>query len=201
LLIKPKIVVFDIDGTLLDSQKFLRWILEKCLGSNHDSFFSQIYFMSLEENPPKSVLGLINSLTYNLFDRIDSKRPKMFEGTKEFLEQLRENEVKIFGSTRSSSFRMKRILKELQIFEFFELILGKEFPKTKHIPIFADYLGVNINEFSSNAYLFGDEIGDMVLAERFGLYGIGITNTFSRPVLEKFGARKTITNFKELTKL
>ena len=198
---ESKIVVFDIDGTLLDTQKFLRWILEKCLGSNSDSFLSQIYFISLEENPPKSVLGLINSLTYNLFDRIDSKRPKMFEGAKEFLEQLRENEVKIFGSTRSSSFRMKRILEKLQIFEFFELVLGKEFPKTKHIPIFANYLKLDINEFSSNALYIGDEIGDMILAERFGLYGIGITNTFSRPVLEKFGAKKTIANFKELTKL
>jgi len=199
VLIKSKIVVFDIDGTLLDSQKLLRWILEKCLGSNPDSFFSQLYFISLEENPSKSVFGVMNSLTYNLFDRIDSKRPKMFKGAKEFLEQLRKNEVKIFGSTRSSSFRMKRILEELQIFEFFELVLGKEFPKTKHIPIFAEHLGLNINEFSSNACLFGDEIGDMIFAERFGLREIvAIINTFSAQMLKKFGAKKVIRSFEEL---
>lgn len=204
MLKDSRFVIVDIDGTLFDSEKRYRKILRKVLNSNPNSFLSQFYFATLEGNRPGSIFGLrekLNNLTYVFFEKIDTKRPELFRGAREFLEKLREDEIKIFASTGSTIKRAERMMKGAKIFSFFELVLGRELPKAKHISIFANHLGLSIAKFSFNALYLGDEPIDMILAKRFGIYRIGITNTFDAEMLKKFGAEKVINNFEELIEL
>ena len=197
-------VILDIDGSVFDSKKIYRKILKRALNSGPDSFLNQFYFSTLEENRSKSILGLrerLDNLIYVFFEQIDVRKPKMFKGVREFLEKLNESNIKIFASTGSTIGKAAKMMKKADISQFFELILGREIPKVKHISFFAKYLNMSVREFSRQAIYIGDEPIDMILAKRFGIYGIGITNTFSSQLLEKFGAEKIVNNFKELIEL
>jgi phosphoglycolate phosphatase-like HAD superfamily hydrolase len=197
-------VILDLDGTIFDSKKVYRKVLKRALNSSSDSFLSQFYFSTLEENCSKSILGLrekLDNLIYVFFEQIDVQKPKMFKGAKEFLEKLNESNIKIFASTGSTIGKAERMMKKADIFKFFELVLGREIPKVKHICFFAKHLNMGVREFSHQAIYIGDEPMDMILAKRFGIYGIGITNTCSSQLLKKFGAEKIINNFKELIEI
>lgn len=199
-----RFAIFDVDGTLFDSEKRYRQILRRVLNSTPNSFLSQLYFSSLEESRSGSIFGLrkkLNNLTYAFFEAIDSKRPKLFKGAREFLEKLSEDNIKIFASSGSTIERTERMMKRAGILKFFELVLGREIPKARHIPIFAKHLKMNLAKFSFDAFYLGDEPGDMVVAKRLGVYGIGINNTFNAELLRKFGAKKVVTNFEELAEL
>lgn len=202
---KVEFVIFDIDRTLLNNKEIYGWILKRVLNSNPNSFFSKFYFTSLKENCLSSKIGLrekLDNLVYNFFQGIDLKRPKMFKGAKEFLYLLREDGVKIFGSTRSDNLRTKRALEKVGVFDFFELILGREFPKAKHISIFANYVGMSLARFSFKTFLIGDELGDMILGKGSKLLEvIGFTSTLNAELLVKYGADKTVSNFGELIDL
>ncbi len=202
---KVKFLIFDIDRTLLNNKDVYGWILERVLNSNPNSFLSKLYFTSLKEDCSSSKSRLrekLDNLVYIFFQGIDFKRPKMFKRAKEFLGLLRKDGVKIFGSTCSDNLRTKRVLGKVGIFDFFELILGREFPKVKHIPIFANYVGMSLARFSFNTFLVGDEIRDMILGKQFNLSEvIGFTNTHDAKLLVKYGADRTVNNFGELIDL
>ena len=199
-----RFAIIDVDGTIFDNKKVYRKILKRVLNSNSDSFLSQFYFASLEGSRPGSIFWLrkkLNNLTYAFFEKIDIKRPKIFKGARKFLEKLNESNIKIFASTGSTIERIKRMMKRAKIFSFFELILGREILKAEHICLFAKHLNMDVSEFSRQVIYIGDEPTDMILAKKFGAYGIGITNTFSSRLLREFGAKKIISDFKELINL
>lgn len=205
MLNKPKFVVLDIDGTLINSKKFYRRTLKKVLNSNHNFFFRQFYLAILkEEHCQKLVLALwekLNILIYEIFDKLE-KSPPLFRGVRQFLEKLSENEVKVFASTAGSkSLKVKQKLEKLEILDFFEKVLGREIAKAEHTYLFAKYLNMDVREFSRHAIYVGDEPMDMILAKKFGIYGIGITNTFSDRMLREFGAKRVVANFEELIEL
>ncbi len=198
-------VILDIDGTLVNSKEFYRRTLKKVLNSNYNFFFRRFYLAILkEEHYQKLVLALwekLNILIYEIFDKLE-KSPPLFRGVRQFLEKLSENEVKVFASTAGSkSLKVEQKLEKLGILDFFEKVLGREVAKAEHAYLFARYLNMDVREFSRHAIYIGDELMDMILAKKFGIYGIGITNTFSDRMLREFGAKMVINNFEELTEL
>ena len=195
-----KFAVFDVDGTLIDSKRFYRGILQILLKIGFD-FLNRCYHNSFEENQGKFILRLkkiIDTLIYDSLERIDIQQPQLFGGARKVLEKLNQKQIKIFGTTGSR--KAKERLAQVGTLEFFELVLDRKIPKAKHILLFAEHLGISLEEFSCKAVCIGDEPGDMLLAKRFGLYPVGITNTVSDKILREAGARKVIGSFEELIK-
>ncbi|TFB09099.1 HAD family phosphatase [Candidatus Atribacteria bacterium MT.SAG.1] len=204
MLDKPKFVIFDADGTLIESREFCRCFLKKILDLSSNSLLRQFYLTILqEEYCPKLVLILwkkLNILIYEISEKLEGP-PRLFKGVREFLEKLSENQVKMFVSTAGSkSLKIEQKLEKLGILDFFELALGREFSKKEHISLFAKYLGIEQSKFCKEVFLISDGLEDMRLA-RLDIYTLGITNTFDAEMLKKFGAKKVITDFKKLTKL
>jgi len=205
LLNELKIVIFDADGTLAKSRKFYRRALKKILDLSSNSLLRQFYLTILqEEYCPKIVLTLwkkLNFLIYEISEKLEGP-PRLFKGVREFLEKLSENQVKMFVSTTGSkSLRAEQKLQKLGILNFFEKVSGREFSKEEAIISFARHLGIEYSKFCKEAFFISDGLEDMLLAQRLGICGIGITNTFSSRMLKKFGAKEVVSSFGELINL
>jgi len=203
---KGKFVIFDADGTLIDSREFYRGVLKKISDLNSSSLLRKFYLTILQkEFCPKLVLILwkkLNIFIYEISEKLEGP-PRLFKGVREFLEKLSENQVKMFVSTSGSkSLRIEQKLERLGILDFFEKVSGREFSKEEAIVSFAKHLGIEQSKFCKKAVFVSDGLEDMRLARRLGIRVIiGITNTFSARMLKKFGAEKVINNFKELAEL
>lgn len=196
------LAIVDFDGTLVDSEKLYRFLLRKFLFSNHLLF--KLYFGTFRKNIADLQVcsqGEFKNFVYSLAEFIETKKPIFFKGVKDFLTELKRRRIKIFLTTRSSTRRTKRILKDNKLFYFFELILPGEIPKREHLYIIKKYNRLSARQFSKRAFYLGDEPMDMYLAKQHHLFGVGITNTFNSPVLKKYGAKLTIANIKKLTKI
>jgi phosphoglycolate phosphatase-like HAD superfamily hydrolase len=200
-----KYVIFDADGTLEKSREFFRRVLRKILDLSSNSLLRQFYLTILQEKYcPKLVLTLwkkLNFLIYEISEKLEGP-PRLFKGVREFLEKLSENQVKMFVSTTGSkSLRAEQKLEKLGILNFFAMVSGREFSKEEAIISFAKHLGIEQSKFCKEAFFVSDGLEDMLLAQRLGIYGIGITNTFNSELLKRFGAKKIIDNFEELIEL
>jgi len=205
VLNESEFFIFDADGTLVKSREFYRGLLKKILDLNSNSLLHQFYLTILQEKYcPKSVLILwkkLNFLIYEISEKLE-KPPRLFEGVREFLEKLSGDQVKMFVSTAGSkSLRIEQKLKRLGILDFFEKVSGREFSKEEAIISFAKHLGIEQSKFCKKTVFVSDGLEDMLLAQRLGIYGIGITSTFNTKMLKKFGAKKIINNFEELIEL
>ena len=205
MLDKLEFLIFDADGTLIESRDFYRGVLKKISDLSSNSLLHQFYLTILQEEfCPKSVLILwkkLNILIYEISEKLEGP-PKLFKGVREFLEKLSEDRVKIFVSTAGSkSLIIEQKLERLGILNFFEKVSGREFSKEEAIISFAEYLGIEQSKFCKKAVFVSDGLEDMLLTQQLGIYGIGITSTFNAKMLKKFGAKKIINNFEELIEL
>ena len=126
-------VIFDMDGTLLDSQKICipawdyagqlqgfdnmgRYIAEVC-GMNEEGWSNYI-----KERHPSLDTAKFNS---DVREYVHKYRVlKLKKGAKELLDFLKENNIKmaVASGTRSSS--IERNLKEVGVYEYFDALVG-----------------------------------------------------------------------------
>ncbi|MBZ9572906.1 HAD-IA family hydrolase [Patescibacteria group bacterium] len=179
--------VVDLDGTLFDSKKLFRKVLKLLafLGLGFDSSGDNSSF---------------ENLAYRFFERIEGKNPRLFKGAREFLEKLKNSNVKILISTGSKLAIAERELDYAGV-DFFEIILGREIPKKEHLLSFTKELNISLERFASDTFFIGDQLFDMKLAKKYGIHGIGITNTVNRRRLIEAGAEKVVESFKQLIEL
>lgn len=218
---KFKFGIIDVDGTIFDN-------MEICA----DAFIEIIKEFSLPKKEVRKIYletngmnlndqlrlifdkygvqynnALINKFNKEFFDLRDSwekwLNAPLFPDIELFLKNLRENGVKIFVSSGSNTDEVIFRLKKVEIFEYFELVLGAEkTPKgLKHYAEFAQYCHENIKDFAAKAFLVSDGPNDMALAQKTGIFAIGITNTVSADKLKSASADLVIKGFNELKKL
>lgn len=208
VILKFKYGIFDIDGTLIDCRKIYRFILPKILSLSLTN--SELYLPTAGFPIPswakilRKIPGLKNvvlqaeRLILKGADLLDLFPPRLFEGTKEVLFQFKKRGLKLFISTGSKTQRTIDRLRDLGILEFFTLIIGSELPKKEHFKVFAQRVNLPFEEFVREAFLVSDSPIDLSLAIKNGIYPIGISNTFKKEYLLKAGAKKVISNLREL---
>lgn len=216
---KFKFGIIDVDGTIFDN-------IEICA----DAFIEIIKEFSLPKKEVRKIYletngmnlndqlrlifdkygvqynnALINKFNKEFFDLRDSwekwLNAPLFPDIELFLKNLRANGVKIFVSSGSNTDEVIFRLKKVEIFEYFELVLGAEkiLKGLKHFNQFANFCGLNPQKFASQAFLISDGPNDMALAQKAGIFTIGVTNTVSTEKLKSAGADLVIKNFNELS--
>ncbi|MDP3057625.1 MAG: HAD family phosphatase [bacterium] len=217
---KFKFGIFDVDGALFDNMPLcadaffeiiknfnfsesleeMRKIYLETNGMNLNDQF-KLFF---DKNGVKYDDALITKLNKNFFSLRDNslewQNAPLFAGTESLIKTLRANGIKNFVSSGSNTDEVIFRLKKAGILEYFELVLGAEkTPKgLEHYAEFAQYCHENIKNFAAKAFLVSDGPNDMALAQKAGIFAIGITNTVSADKLKSAGANLVIKDFNEL---
>ncbi|MBT4731853.1 HAD hydrolase-like protein [Candidatus Woesearchaeota archaeon] len=123
--------IFDLDGTLLDSQEGVMSSLKYCIGKHAPSYLPQLHKGLI--GPPISILlkeimsdeELIKTISAEFrvhYDEIGVMKTRLFPGVYEGLENLSKHQ-NLFVSTNKPWKPTKKILNMLEINEYFHEIL------------------------------------------------------------------------------
>jgi HAD superfamily hydrolase (TIGR01509 family) len=186
---KISAVIFDLDGTLIDSRdqwgKAFSGVL-KDLGKDVPGGHPEIPGVSIEDNwrmlLPKyqittgKTLDELKSLTYKHYVKF-LPEISLMDGAKDFLGDLKEGGVKITLATSCEWWVVKEVFKKLGLEGIFDAtVTGEEIPNKKPFPdeflLAADKLGVS----PEDCLVIGDTPSDIEAAKSAGMKVVAITD-------------------------
>jgi phosphoglycolate phosphatase len=206
-------IIFDLDGTLVDSAEDLRAALNVLLGE-----------LNLRPIAASEIKGMIGDGVLKLVERAlvaasgdprdkdvllppflriyqanPATRTRCYPEVTETLEQLRRRGFRMAVVTNKPVFATKQILQALSLAEFFPVVIGGDtLPKRKPDPAqlleAARQLGVQVGQ----TLMVGDNIHDVEAAHAAGMHCIAVSYGYHHCPPAEFNADGVIDRFGEL---
>ena len=200
-------VIFDLDGTLVDSEELVLGAFQHVLNKHGQVYdvaavkthvgrlLEHTYMTLVPGHDPKKLADLHRDW------QIDKKHLfKGFEGTDEFLEQLRKSGLKLGAYTSASRLRTDAMLDVTGLDKYLSVIVcGDEVtnpkPHQEGVERVAEVLQVNLDE----VVFVGDAEHDILSGKNAGVITVGITHGFgTKESLTSAGADYMVNNLHEL---
>jgi phosphoglycolate phosphatase len=181
-----KIVIFDMDGTLIDSKKDITISINYVRKKNHN--LPPLSEEFIVESINKEVRNLpklfYNTQTYEARDRALFEKhykeqcienPYLYDGVLELLETLKKNGVFLSVATNAPTLFAKTMLSHLNVASMFDVIIGADEvehskPDPEMINRILSYYNYNAQE--DRAWMIGDNSKDMLSAKNAGIEAI-----------------------------
>lgn len=207
-----KAVIFDLDGTLIDSnsvwEKIDRIILNKWGIHCTDAFVHKLAALTYEEVAEEMrKLGVVLTTDELIAEcnelAIKEYRYNIFvkDGVKEYLEYLKKNGIKIALATASPKSLYEPVLRNNCVYNYFDVFCTTEDAgKSKDYPdiylLAASEMGVSPEE----CIVFEDVLKGIVSAKNAGMYTIGVFDKYSNEdiITLRMTSDKFIMNFLEM---
>jgi len=171
---KISLLIFDFDGTIVDSKQFFYKIIER---------YAPIYGFDLEFierkiKEGKTLNETLKEMGLSYFSRIAAKLNiffRLIKMTKEIkkckdVDKIKKLKVKKIVVSNSPSFYINKILKNLKIKKYFNEVYGSELFKNKE-KFIKEYLKKNKIKNKEVLYV-GDRVVDVLLAKKVGCYSV-----------------------------
>ena len=209
-----KCVAFDLDGTLIDSGPDLLDSLNFVLQNNHlntinssiignlvgggaEAMIRRGYSYLNKKLDEKIIPELINQFL-EYYESNCTKKTKLYPNILEILKSLKEKEIKICICTNKRQYLAEKIIKELQIDNFFDVIVGSQKsiqlkPSTEMLEIFLKKLLLK----PKDVIFIGDSTKDIIPANILGMTSVFVKYGYGK-IKESNKADFQISNAKEL---
>ena len=209
-----KCVAFDLDGTLIDSGPDLLDSLNFVLQNNHlntinssiignlvgggaEAMIRRVYAYLNKKLDKKIIPELINQFL-EYYESNCTKKTKLYPNILEILKSLKEKEIKICICTNKRQYLAEKIIKELQIDNFFDVVVGSQKsiqlkPSTEMLEIFLKKLLLK----PKDVIFIGDSTKDIIPANILGMTSVFVKYGYGK-IKESNKADFQISNAKEL---
>lgn len=211
---KPTAIIFDLDGTIVDS----RAIILQCLkhtangvyGHDHsdEKLLAEVGIPLIQEMQTLVPEDPYNAVQVyrNFYHSLEHKEPPAFPGMQELIASLHESGLPLGIATSKLREGMESDLAYNQLIDMFDCLIAADDvvnPKPNPEPLLtvAAQLGVNPSE----CWYVGDSTFDMIAAQRAGMKAVAVLwgNMFSQQDLADAGAQaflSTVQDFIDLVK-
>lgn len=212
-VVKPKLIIFDFDGTLGDTRQNIIMTLQRTMRERglelrdeatcastigltlHDSFLKMYPAMSDVE-----ATECVKHYRDIFYQSIEECIPQLFDGVRWTLERLRERDIVLSIASSRSSPSLLLFMRRMGIAEHFSYILGSD-SVTRHKPDPEPVL-MTLRELGfkpSEALVVGDMPVDIAMAHNAEVGAVGVSyGNATRAELEASGAELIIDNLTEL---
>ncbi|MEN4052352.1 MULTISPECIES: HAD family hydrolase [Sulfurimonas] len=188
-----RIVIFDMDGTLIDSKKDItvsvNYVREKY--HNLPPLSEEFIVEAINKHQRNLAKLFYNTELYEerdreLFEKHYKEQciehPYLYDGIETMLHTLKENGVKMSVATNAPTLFAKTMLEHLDVANLFDMIVGADRVKASKphpdmIHTILDFY--NYNKESDKAWMIGDNSKDIESAKRAGIAAIFATWGFS----------------------
>lgn len=202
-----KAIIFDMDGTLINSEKAVLGAFKNVLESHGALFDEKVIrthvgrelkdiYKSLVPNADSKALAILHRDW-----QIERKHLLQgFEGLHDFLQLLESKGLKLGAYTGASRLRTEVMLDTAGIRDFFEVIVcGDEVanpkPHEEGVVVVSERMGIQVDE----VVMVGDSKHDILSGKNAGVVTIGVTHGFgTQEALEGAGADYVVGNLKEI---
>lgn len=173
-----KIVIFDMDGTLIDSKKDITISINHVRELNHKlAPLSEEFVVEAINMHDRNLAKLFyNTELYEDRDRVVfenhykkqcTENPYLYDGIEELLYTLKENDIRLSVATNAPTIFAQTMLESLKVKELFDLIIGADkAKKSKPHPEMLHQILQNYNYLQERdkAWMIGDNSKDMEAA-------------------------------------
>ena len=209
-----KCAAFDLDGTLIDSGPdlldSLNFVLQKnhlntidssiignLVGGGAEAMIRRGYAYLNKKLDEKIIPELINQFL-EYYESNCTKKTKLYPNILEILKNLKEKEIKICICTNKRQYLAEKIIKELQIDNFFDVVVGSQKsiqlkPSTEMLEIFLKKLLLK----PKDVIFIGDSTKDIIPANILGMTSVFVKYGYGK-IKESNKADFQISNAKEL---
>ena len=208
---KYKIVIFDFDGTLADTQDSILQTVKltaKILNINN-IYESEI--KKLIGLPLKTTLKKILNLNDNTiseaieiyrkhYNEIAENKVTLFKNVKETLSEIYKRKIKMAVASSKGKKSLINILNKHKIFDYFSFVAGEEDIKNKKpAPDIINLILKNLNYKPTECLFIGDTVYDIKTGQNAGIDTCSVSYGNNTKIeLEKMNPNFIIDNFKQI---
>jgi 2-phosphoglycolate phosphatase len=183
-----KTVIFDLDGTLIDSRGDIISSVNKTLTNfnmptlPHDIIAGYIgegvELLIKRSIGEENAHRLEEAMKFYLdtYNEECVKSTPLFTGVQKVLEELKKNNINIALATNKSNMFNEKILKHLEIYGYFQVIMGAEsVTNRKPAPDVVHEILDKVEGSLETTLIVGDSKFDMMCGKNAGIYTCGVT--------------------------
>jgi phosphoglycolate phosphatase len=183
---KPRMILIDVDGTLIDSVPDIAYCVDELMGrlnmpargeaavrhwvgNGVERLVKRALINRLDGEPDEGLFARALPIFMDIYAEQNGKRSRLFDGVEEGLAWLRAAGFRLGAVTNKPEQFTLPLLKQMALLDYFEITLsGDSLPRKKPDPLPLLHAAEALDVLPSRAMMLGDSRNDVIAARAAG---------------------------------